>query len=143
MRFSILFCAALTLSTAALAQDNTPSQQAQLAASSAEVARFHQQFNAGQYPAILAATAPAFQQSPTGANFVTLLNTYKSKMGDFVSQALVGQVATDNQAGNFTTQTFQVTLTKGTATESFVYQTIGGKQTLMHFQSLNWTTTAP
>jgi hypothetical protein len=94
-------------------------------------------FNAGQYAAIWAGAAPNLQADGSQAQFVGMMTAYMARLGAYQSHVLVGDVVTDNSAGNFTTLTYTVTYAKGVVTESFVVQLVDGQPKIAYFSTKN------
>ncbi|CAN5437799.1 hypothetical protein BH09PSE4_BH09PSE4_23000 [soil metagenome] len=65
------------------------------------------------------------------------MTAYRGQVGMYVSHVLVGDVVTDNSAGNYATLSYNVTFANGTATESFVIQMIDGQPKIAYFSYKN------
>lgn len=106
------------------------SMKADLTATDAAVARFHQQLDAGRLQDIVQASAPEMKASANAAMFGPILAAVHRKLGRVAATRRLGFNDQQNTAGHFVSVTYHSTFEQGEGDESFTFKIDGDRATL-------------
>lgn len=99
-------------------------------AAKAEVAKFRQQADAGQFAEIYKASAPDIRNSVSEAQFVQMVGGFHQAIGKFKSAPEPGWMYNTDDAGQRVTLDYDSTFERGKAHEQFIYKMLDGKAVL-------------
>ena len=99
-------------------------------AAKAEVARFHQQADAGQFAEIYKASAPDIRNSVTEAQFVETVGGFHAAIGKFKSTDEPGWSYNTDGDGQRVTLSYESVFERGKAKEQFIYRMLDDKPVL-------------
>lgn len=99
-------------------------------AAKAEVAKFRQQADAGQFAEIYKAAAPDIRNSVSEAQFVQMIGGFHQAIGKFKSAPEPGWRYDTDTAGQRVTLDYDSTFERGKAHEQFIYKMTDGKAVL-------------
>lgn len=102
-------------------------------AAEAAVAQFHNQYNAGQFHEIYAQTDEEFRKSASEADFVSLLESLRRKLGTVKQSEQVGWHVNATTTGTIVTVGYDVEFGEGKGREQFAFRVSGDKARLYNY----------
>jgi hypothetical protein len=97
------------------------------------VAQFHNQYNAGQFREIYAQTDEGFRESASEADFLSLLEALRRKLGAVVKAEQAGWRVNATPLGTVVTLSYSVEFSEGRGAEQFVFRVSGDKARLYNY----------
>ena len=97
------------------------------------VARFHNQFNAGQYHDIYAQADEGFRKGTSEADTLAMFDAVHRKLGTVKNTNQTNWRVNTTTAGTVVTLTYKTEFTEGNATEQFTFHVSGDNARLFHY----------
>ncbi|HYO90354.1 MAG TPA: DUF3887 domain-containing protein [Pyrinomonadaceae bacterium] len=105
--------------------------------SESAVARFHNQFNSGQYPEIYNQTDEGFKKGSPEAEMTALLSAVRRKLGTVKNTNQVKYNINSTANGATVTLSYETEFTDGRATEQFIYHVSGNEAKLYRYDIMS------
>ena len=99
----------------------------------AAVAQFHNQYNAGQFQEIYAQADEEFKKSASEADFVSLLEALRRKLGTVGKAEQAGWNVHATPMGTMVALGYNVEFSEGKGAEQFVFRVSGDKAMLYNY----------
>lgn len=97
------------------------------------VAKFHQQFNAGQYREIYTQCGEGFRQATSEADAIALFEAVHRKLGSVVGTKQLGWNVNTTPGGTFVRIGYETTFSEGKGQEDFTFQMNGGQALIVGY----------
>ena len=97
------------------------------------VARFHQQFNAGQYREIYTQCGEGFRQATSEADTIALFEAIRRKLGSVVNTRQLGWKVNTTPGGTVVRMGYETTFSEGKGQEDFTFQMNSGQAVIVGY----------
>jgi hypothetical protein len=103
------------------------------ASAESAVAKFHEQFNAGQYHEIYTQGDEEFRKTTSEQDVVNLLEVVRRKLGTTKTSSQQGWYVNATTMGTMVTLTYETEFTEGKGIEQFVFRVSGDRAALYNY----------
>jgi hypothetical protein len=105
--------------------------------SESAIARFHNQFNSGQYAEIYSQTDEGFRKGSNESEITALLSAVRRKLGTVKNTNQVKWNLNSTINGTMVVLTYETEFTDGKATEQFIYHVSGDRAMLYRYDIMS------